>query len=124
MKMMKIPVIASDDVTASNFNYVDVSTLQDVTIGATTLVVTGLGWTLTATLDGTDGAETLVNVNLLADYLVPLLLEYNGNDVNRKESQKVYKLWHGLSTPEICALAGGIEKTGDLGNAFVSLALS
>ena len=123
MKMWKLPVITSDDVVASNFIYVDISTLQDVTVGATTTVFAGTGWTLTFTFDGTDGAEKLANANLMADYLVPLMLEYNGNNVNRKESQKVYELWKGLDTPAISALTG-IEKTGDLGNAIVSLALS
>ena len=123
MKMWKIPVITADDVVASNFIWVDVSTFQDATVGATTAVFTGLGWTLTFTLDGTDGAEKLVNTNLMAAHLVPLMLDYCGNDVNRKEAVKVYNLWDGLDTPAISALTG-IEKTGDLGNAIVSCVLS
>tara|TARA_R110000822_G_C14886347_1_gene447185 strand:+ start:106 stop:477 length:372 start_codon:yes stop_codon:yes gene_type:complete len=123
MKMWKIPVITTDDVVADNFIFVDASTLQDVTVGATTTVFSGLGWVLTFTFDGTNAAEKLLNANLMANYLTPLLLDYNGNDVNRKEAVKIFELWKGLSTPDISALTG-IEKTGDLGNAIVTLALS
>jgi len=123
MKMWKLPKITSDDVVAGNFIYADVSTLQDCTITNTTAVFTGLGWVLTFTIDGTDAAESRANAQLMVDHLLPLMLQYNGSDANRKESQKVYELWKGLDTPGISALTG-IEKTGDLGNAIVTLALS
>ena len=124
MKLFKIPKITSDDVVAGNFIWVDVSTLQDVTVpNDTSCVFSGLGWTLTFTLDGTNAAESRANAELMVANLAPLFLQYCGNDVNRKEAVKVYNLWDGLSTPEISALYG-IEKTGDLGNAIVTLALS
>ena len=123
MKMWKLPVITGDDVVASNFIFVDASTLQDVTVGATTAVFSGLGWVLTFTFDGTNAAEKLLNANKMGNYLTPLLLQYNGNSVNKVAGVGIFELWKGLSTPDISALTG-IEKTGDLGNAIVSLALS
>ena len=123
MKLFKIPKITADDVVAGNFIWVDVSTLQDVAVTDTTCVFGGTGWTLTFTTDGTNTAESRANAELLAANLAPLFLEYCGDGVHRKESQSIYNLWAGLTTPEISALYG-IEKTGDLGNALVTLALS
>ena len=123
MKMWKLPKITSDDVVTGNFLYVDVSTLQDATVTDTTAVFAGNGWTLTFTLDGTDAAESRANAQKMMDALLPLMLEYNGFGPHRKESQSVYELWKGLETPAIGALYG-IDKTGDAGNAIVTLALS
>ena len=122
MKMWKIPVVASDAITADNFIYVDASTLQDATVGATTLVVTGLGWTLTFTFDGANAAAKLLNVNNAAAYLIPKFLEYNGNNVNRKESQKIFELFGGLDIAGILSVLG--TTSPGTNDGLVSIALS
>ena len=121
MKMFKIPLVTSDAIVADNFIYVDVTTLQDVTVNAATTVFGGLGWTLTFTFDGST-AEKLANANAMAAYLVPLMLSYNGNDVNRKETSKTFDVWRGLTIAEILAVVG-IASPGT-NDGFVSVALS
>ena len=122
MKMWKIPVVASDAITADNFIYVDASTLQDATVNATTFVVTGLGWTLTFTFDGADPAAKLLNVNNAAAYLIPKFLEYNGNGVHRKESQKIFELFGGLDIAGILSVLG--TTSPGTNDGLVSIALS
>ena len=58
----------------------------------------------------------------MAAYLVPLMLSYNGNDVNRKEASKTFDLWSGLTIAEILAVVG-IASPGT-NDGFVSVALS
>ena len=123
MKLFKFPVVASDAITASNYIWVDVSTLTEITVGATTCVLAGSGWTITMTTDGTNGAESLLNANKLANYFAPILLEYNGGAVHRGESQKVYNVWNALTIAEIHT-ATGMVRTGAANTALVSLALS
>lgn len=122
MKLFKFPVITSDAIVADNYIWVDMSTLTEVTVGATTCVLAGSGWTVTCTTDGTNAAEKLLNANKLANYFVPIVLEYNGNAVHRSQSQSVYDVWSGLNYAGIES-AVGLAFTGDTG-PLVSVALS
>jgi len=123
MKLFKFPVVTGDALVASNSIWADMSTLQDITVGTTTCVLSGTGWVITLTTDGDDTAESLLNANKLADYFVPILLEYNGNAVHRGQSQSVYDVWSGLDIPGIHA-ATGIVCTTTPNTALVSVVLS
>mgnify|MGYP003640968508 FL=1 len=119
MKIWKIPAIATDAITAGHYIYVDVDTLQDVTTAAATTVITGLGWTLTATFDGST-AQKLANTALFADYIMAKILPYKtfpGNRGNAAES--VFNLWAGLDYAGIIADIGIPTADG-----FVTFALS
>ena len=121
MKMWKIPLVTADDVVADNFIYVDITTLEDMTVNAATTVVGGNGWTLTFTFDGST-AEKLANANAMAAYLTPLMLEHSGVGMHRIESQKVFKLWDGLTIAQILS-AVGLASPGT-NDGFVSVVLS
>lgn len=122
MKMVKIPVVTSDAIVADNFIYVDISTLNDVTVGATTTVFAGTGWTVTFTFDGSDAAAKLLNANNAAAYLLPIFLEFCGDGVNRNQSQKVFNLFSGLDIAGILS-AMTITSPGT-NDGLVSIALS
>jgi len=123
MKLFKFPVVTSDAIVASNYIWVDVSTLTEMTVGATTCVLAGSGWTITMNTDGTDAAEKLLNANKLANYFAPILLEYNGDGVHRSESQKVYNVWNALTIADIHAVTGMV-RTSAANTALASIVLS
>jgi hypothetical protein len=119
MKIWKIPAIATDAITAGHYIYVDVDTLQDVTTAAATTVITGLGWTLTATFDGST-AQKLANTSLFADYFLNKVLPYKTFPGSRgNKAEETFKLWHGLDYAGIIADVGIPTADG-----FVTLALS
>jgi len=119
MKIWKIPAIATDAITAGHYIYLDVDTLQDVTTGAATTVITGLGWTLTATFDGST-AQKLANTSLFADYIVAKILPYKAFPGSRGGApETTFKLWDGLDYAGIIADIGIPTADG-----FVTLALS
>ena len=121
MKMFKIPLVTADALVADNFIYVDASTLQDVTVNASTTVFGGLGWTLTFTFDGST-AEKLANANAMAAYLVPKFLDYTGGRPNIKNMGSSFDLWSGLTIAEILAVVG-LASPGT-NDGFVSVVLS
>ena len=106
MKIWKIPAIASDAITAGHFIYIDVDTLQDVTSLADTTVLTGLGWTLTFTYDGST-AQKLANGALIADYMMAKILPYKTFPFSRKNAAEVvFTPWAGLDYAGIIAELG------------------
>jgi hypothetical protein len=121
MKLFKIPLVTAAAIVPSNFIYVDINTLADVTVNAATTVIGGTGWTLTFAFAGST-AQKLANANAMAAYLVPKMLDYNGSDVNRKEAVKTFDLFSGLTIAEILT-AVGIESPGT-NDGFTSVALS
>ena len=122
MKLFKIPGVASDALDGQNM-FVDVTTLQDVDITDDDCIIAGNGWTVTLTFDGNNAAEKLLNAQKMADYLVPLLLPYVGDKMNRKEFNTVTKIWDGMTIAEIHTETG-IVRTGDANTALISVALS
>ena len=123
MKMWKIPKVASDAIVAGEFFYVDITTLQDMTLNADNLVVGGNGWTLTFTFDGTNAAEKLANTQAMAAYLAPKMLEHTPVGLHRIEQQKIFKLWDGFTIATIHTETG-IVRTGDANTALISIGIS
>ena len=121
MKLFKFPGVAADALNGQNF-FVDVTTLQDISVTDDDCIIGGDGWTVTLTFDGNNAAEKLLNAQKMADYLVPLLLPYVGDKMNRKEFNTVTKIWDGLTIAEIHAETG-IVRTGEANTALISCSI-
>ena len=65
MKLFEFPVVATDALTGGTA-MVDITTLQDMVVTATTFAMSGNGWTITMTFDGTNAAEKLLNAQKIA----------------------------------------------------------
>ena len=106
MKIWKIPAVAADAITPGHFIYIDVDTLQDVTTLAATAVLTGLGWTLTFTFDGST-AQKLANGAKIADYMMGKILPYKTYPGNRgNAAEVVFTPWAGLDYAGLIAELG------------------
>tara|TARA_B100000287_G_scaffold324727_2_gene308822 strand:+ start:1503 stop:1856 length:354 start_codon:yes stop_codon:yes gene_type:complete len=70
--MLKINLIASDALTTA-YGYLNIAEVTSVDVNADTVVIKSGASTLTATIDGTDAAEKLLNGNKLAAYLMTVM---------------------------------------------------
>ena len=67
MNLVKLPLITSDAIVASNFVYFDAGDVTSVEVLATTFVVKTSARTITMTFDGANAAAKLLNVNNAAN---------------------------------------------------------
>ena len=122
MKLFKFPTVASDALDGGS-SHVDITTLQDLTVTATTFVMSGLGWTLTFTTDGENAAESLLNAQKLQTYFLPLVTPYIGDKMNRKEFNTVKDIWAGLTIAQIHTETGMVNTT-TANEALATIALT
>jgi hypothetical protein len=122
MKLFEFPVVTTDALTGGTA-MVDITTLQDMAVTATTFAVSGLGWTITMTFDGTNAAEKLLNAQKMQDYFQAIIIPYLGDRVNMKEFNTIYKVWDGLTIAQIHTETGIVE-SASANTALVTLALT
>ena len=122
MKLFEFPVVATDALTGGTA-MVDITTLQDMVVTADTFAMSGNGWTITMTFDGTDAAEKLLNAQKMQDYFQAIIIPYLGNKINMKEFNTIYKIWDGLTIAQIHTETGIVE-TASANTALVTLAIS
>ena len=122
MKLFEFPVVATDALTGGTA-IVDVTTLQDMVVTATTFAMSGNGWTLTFTFDGTNAAEKLLNAQKMQDYFQAIIVPYLGDRLNFKEFNTIYKVWDGLTIAQIHTETGIVE-TDSANTALITLAIS
>ena len=124
MNLVKLPLITSDAIVASNFVYFDAGDITSVEVLATTLVFKTSARTVTMTFDGANAGAKLLNVNNAAAYLLPKLLPLGS--AHKKQSGKIFNILTGLTIEEIhteLTLTGTNPGTAD-NDGFVSIVIS